>query len=67
MYIYIYIFIYISWSPGALSVPLSAPPTFVRRRDTSCMVPSPFCGALVPFVDFVGKTRIKNNDFVKKS
>ena len=57
---------YISRTPGALSGVLSVPPTFVRRRGTSCMVPSPLCGQMVPFVDFVGKTRIKNNDFIKK-
>ena len=33
--------------------------TFVRRRGTSCMVPSPLCGNLVTFVSFISKTRIK--------
>ena len=27
------------------------------------MVPSPLCGQMVPFVNFVGKTNIKNHDF----
>ena len=49
---------YISWRPGALSVPLSGPLTFVGRLRTSCVVPSPLCGQMVPFVNFIDKTRI---------
>ena len=48
---------------GAYRSPLSAPLTFVRRRGTLCMVPSPLCGNSVTFVDFIGKTRIKNHNF----
>ena len=39
--------------------------TVVRRRGASCMVPSPLCGNSVTFVDFIGKTRIKNHNFHK--
>ena len=31
----------------------------MRRRGTSCMVPSPLCGRLATFVDSISKTRIK--------
>ena len=44
---------------GAYRVSLSAPLTFVRRRGTSCMVPSPSCSNLATLVSFISKTRIK--------
>ena len=56
---------YISSRGRGLSVPLSGPPTFVRRRGTLCMVPSPLCGRLVTFINFISKTRIKNYNFQK--
>ena len=37
----------------------------MRRRGTSCMVPSPLCGNLVTFTSFINKARIKNHNFHK--
>ena len=51
--------------PGVIGSPLSAPLTFVRRCGVPCIVPSPLCGQMVPFVNFVGKTNIKNHDSLK--
>ena len=56
---------YISSRGRALSVPLSTPLTFVRRRGDPCMVPSPLCGRLVTLVNFISKTRIKSHNFIK--
>ena len=49
--------------PGRYRHPLSTPLTCVGRLRTSCMVPSPLCGQMVFFVNFINKTHMKNHKF----
>ena len=56
--------IYILEGSGLIG-PLIGAPHFCAQARYSCMVPSPFCGRLAIFINFINKTRIKSDSFIK--